>query len=166
MKTIAFIAALCLTSFAQVQAQPQFPTNLFFVAPTNCGFYAGVSYMPPTNRQRHCQVSVEVRRPNNQGSPCVARANKFLDNSRIAANKCAVFIGKKCHKTDKMPYGQICLGRAGRWKSDQEVTAMLRNCMAYATGQVPSYPWKITCGEGPVPDYGRFTPYHRGLAIL
>lgn len=100
-----------------------------------------------------------------QGSPCVARAKNFLDNSRIAANKCAAFTNGKRHGMDRMPYDQICLGRAGRQNSDQEVTTMLKDCIAYATGQMASYPWRITCDEGHVPDYGRFTPKPKGLVI-
>ncbi|KAF9371848.1 hypothetical protein CPB97_001676 [Podila verticillata] len=159
MKTTTFISALCVAAFAQVQVQGQgqgLPTNPFSIKLPNCGFYAGVSFMPPTNRQRHCKVSVEVLRPNDQGSPCVARATKFQDLSWIAANKCAAFMDRKCHAADPLPYGQICLGRAGRQISDEEVTTMLRNCMD-ATGQMANYPWRITCGEGPAPDYGRFT---------
>ncbi|KAF9369019.1 hypothetical protein CPB97_003987 [Podila verticillata] len=159
MKTITFISALCVATFAQVQAQvPGLPTNPYAIASPNCGFYAGVSYMPPTSRQRHCKVSLEVQRPNDQGSPCVAGATKFQDLSKIATNKCAAFMDRKCHGTDQMPYGQICLGRAGNQDSDITVRNLLLDCVKYATGLPASSRWDVTCDEVAVPDYGRFRP--------
>lgn len=152
MKTIAVIFALCAASLAQ--AQGPLGTNPLMVAGTNCGFYAGVTYMDMNRMPHHCKVSIQVTRPT-LGEPCGDRANKFQDNSKIGTNACAVFAGK-CHNSDKDPSSRICLGHAGQRASDAEVEAMLRRCLAYATGQPPNYKWLITCGAGEAPDYARF----------
>ncbi|KAF9313535.1 hypothetical protein BG003_005073 [Podila horticola] len=155
MKTITFIATLCLAAVAQAQVMR--PTNPVPIAPANCGFYAGVTYRDAFGRPRNCKVSIEVTRPN-QGSPCVDRANKFKSLDRTAANRCSAFTNRRCHATDTMPFGQICLGDANQPYPDTVVESMFRECLSYATGQIPSYPWAIRCDNGVAPDYGRFTP--------
>ncbi|KAG0338200.1 hypothetical protein BG000_004399 [Podila horticola] len=100
MKTITFIATLCLAAVAQAHVMRL--TNPVSIASTNCDFYAGVTYMTANELPRHCKVSIGVILPEH-GAPCVDRATKFKSLDKIATNNCSAFDNRSCHATDTNP---------------------------------------------------------------
>ncbi|KAF9306986.1 hypothetical protein BGZ74_001107 [Mortierella antarctica] len=87
MKTIAaLLATICVAaSFAEAQGG----VHPIKIDPSQCGFYAGLSFTTPNGVLSHCKVVATLIR--GQGAPCANLANGWTvpaDMRGAAANHC------------------------------------------------------------------------------